>query len=123
MDKNKIMLDSYLECISWADCTGDNDPAFDNSFGFSDELLLRAKNDVKAFLEIMGDELTNEDLVTMAGHDLWLTRNGHGTGFWDRPEKYGRELSEKCDNLCGWRKLFSELDIYVGDDNLIYFGG
>lgn len=23
------------------------------------------------------------------GHDLWLTRNGHGTGFWDRPEIYG----------------------------------
>lgn len=19
----------------------------------------------------------------MAGHDLWLTRNGHGAGFWD----------------------------------------
>lgn len=26
---------------------------------------------------------------TQAGHDLHLTRNGHGTGFWDRPEIYG----------------------------------
>lgn len=25
------------------------------------------------------------------GHDLWLTRNHHGTGFWDRPELYGSE--------------------------------
>lgn len=25
------------------------------------------------------------------GHDLWLTRNGHGAGFWDRPEVYGKE--------------------------------
>lgn len=25
------------------------------------------------------------------GHDLWLTRNGHGAGFWDRPEIYGKE--------------------------------
>ena len=25
------------------------------------------------------------------GHDLWLTRNGHGAGFWDRPEIYGEE--------------------------------
>lgn len=24
------------------------------------------------------------------GHDLWLTRNGHGAGFWDRPEIYGQ---------------------------------
>ena len=23
------------------------------------------------------------------GHDLWLTRNGHGAGFWDRKEIYG----------------------------------
>ncbi len=23
------------------------------------------------------------------GHDLWLTRNGHGAGFWDRPKLYG----------------------------------
>lgn len=23
------------------------------------------------------------------GHDLWLTRNGHGVGFWGRPEVYG----------------------------------
>lgn len=25
------------------------------------------------------------------GHDLWLTRNGHGVGFWDRPEVYGAD--------------------------------
>lgn len=25
------------------------------------------------------------------GHDLWLTRNHCGTGFWDRPEIYGEE--------------------------------
>jgi len=31
-----------------------------------------------------------------AGHDFWLTRNGHGTGFWDRgmPGTLGRELSD-----------------------------
>jgi hypothetical protein len=28
---------------------------------------------------------------TQIGHDLWLTRNGHGAGFWDRPEIYGAE--------------------------------
>jgi hypothetical protein len=25
------------------------------------------------------------------GHDLWFTRNGHGVGFWDRPEVYGKD--------------------------------
>lgn len=27
------------------------------------------------------------------GVDLWLTRNGHGAGFWDRPEVYGEKES------------------------------
>lgn len=36
-----------------------------------------------------------EDLnPAQVGHDLWLTRNGHGVGFWDRPEVYGEQLAE-----------------------------
>lgn len=29
------------------------------------------------------------------GHDFWLTRNGHGTGFWDRgyPDEIGDALT------------------------------
>lgn len=27
--------------------------------------------------------------MSRMGHDLWLTRNGHGAGFWDRPEIWG----------------------------------
>jgi len=31
----------------------------------------------------------------LAGHDFWLTRNGHGTGFWDRGlGEVGERLSE-----------------------------
>ena len=33
--------------------------------------------------------------ASQVGHDLWLTRNGHGVGFWDRPEIYGEALSEE----------------------------
>lgn len=32
------------------------------------------------------------------GHDFWLTRNGHGTGFWDRGYgKVGDRLSAACE--------------------------
>jgi len=37
-----------------------------------------------------GIDLSQFDPVQV-GHDLWLTRNGHGTGFWDAPEIYGEE--------------------------------
>jgi hypothetical protein len=33
--------------------------------------------------------------LDQAAHDLWLTRNGHGAGFWDRPEIYGQELADE----------------------------
>ena len=53
---------------------------------------------------------------SMTGHDLWLTRNGHGTGFWDRPELGRKEtarLSEIAQEMGG-------VYIYLGDDNKIH---
>lgn len=44
------------------------------------------------------------------GHDYWLTRNGHGAGFWDRG--YG-ELGERLSKACRYqyRNVFGpELD-------------
>lgn len=38
--------------------------------------------------------------AALAGHDFWLTRNGHGTGFWDRDDLedsgVGDRLAEAC---------------------------
>ncbi len=53
-----------------------------------------------------------------AGHDFWLTRNGHGAGFWDGdwPEPQATRLTAAC----GWRTAFPEVDLYVGDDGKIY---
>lgn len=52
-----------------------------------------------------------------AGHDFWLTRNGHGAGFWDRGlGDIGEELTEAA-------HAFGEQDLYVGDDGKIYIAG
>lgn len=54
--------------------------------------------------------------ASQAGHDFWLTRNGHGTGFWDRQvlePDLGDALSEVA-------RKFGEMDIYIGDDLKIY---
>jgi hypothetical protein len=64
---------------------------------------------------------TNEALLIASGqsdeqigHDFWLTRNGHGAGFWDRGlGDVGDKLTEAC-------KAFGGVDLYVGDDGLIY---
>lgn len=55
--------------------------------------------------------------ATQAGHDFWLTRNGHGAGFWDRGlGSPGEFLSKRC----GWRTDFPECSAYLGDDQKIY---
>ena len=49
-----------------------------------------------------------------AGHDFWLTRNGHGAGFWDRGlGDLGKRLSDAA-------KVYSSVDLYVGDDGRVY---
>ncbi len=50
------------------------------------------------------------------GHDLWLTANGHGCGFWDggcQPSEVGKLLAEAARGVGG-------TDLYVGDDGKIY---
>lgn len=49
------------------------------------------------------------------GRDFWLTRNGHGAGFWDGswPEPYASELDQLA-------KAAGPAEVYLGDDGRIY---
>lgn len=49
-----------------------------------------------------------------SGHDFWLTRNGHGAGFWDRG------LGPVGDELTTAAHSFKEFDLYVGDDGKVH---
>ena len=43
---------------------------------------------------------------TQCAYDFWLTRNGHGAGFWDRGTgETGDKLTEAC-------KAFGNVDLY-----------
>lgn len=53
------------------------------------------------------------------GHDFALTRNGHGTGFWDRDsEGLPRVLGEALTRLC---EAFGEANLYLWGDGKAYF--
>lgn len=59
-----------------------------------------------------------------AGRDFWLTRNGHGAGFWGRDEleNFGAEIGPSLgDRLSGHARSFGAVDMYRGDDSQIYF--
>lgn len=54
------------------------------------------------------------DVYDRAGHDFWLTRCGHGAGFWDRGlGDIGCKLTEAA-------SVYGSVDLYIGDDGLIY---
>lgn len=53
--------------------------------------------------------------AAMAAHDFWLTRCGHGAGFWD-----GDWPEPAASILDGAAKAFGNVDLYVGDDGQIH---
>ena len=104
---------AYIEAIYFTD-TGDIDQP-ETDADFSPEINQQIEKDCRDFWsdfeEMIGDN------ITQAGHDFWLTRNGHGAGFWDRPEIYGKDIAESLTAAC---KGYGTFDIYLGDDGLVY---
>lgn len=59
------------------------------------------------------------DIDEASGHNFWLNRNGHGTGFWDSTEVYGHENAEQLDDAS---HSFGECSVFVSDDKSeVYF--
>src|SRR3990172_722524 len=85
------MTTAYIEAVYFTE-TGDCDQPGPNA-ELTPYFKARAYIECRNFLQAIKDlpEARNFDPKQL-GHDLWLTRNGHGTGFWDRPEIYGEDL-------------------------------
>ena len=109
-------LSQYLVTALWSS-TDDGSP-LDDAHDLTDITpadVEAARADCKRFIELADDALDGAD-PERAGHDFWLTRNGHGAGFWDGDwsEAVGKRLTEISHK-------FPTVDPYVGDDGLIHF--
>jgi hypothetical protein len=124
------VLRAYVECALWASIDeqpdGNGGPPMDANYGMEDiapESLASMREDVEAFLtdqshagalDYWATELGEEQI----GHDLWLTRNGHGAGFWDR---FATGFGYQCGQvLTADAKPYGESYLYVGDDGKVY---
>ena len=93
-----------------------DDATFDD---FADTALTETENNVVNFFEnnaemIKGALETPGYDIKQVGHDLWLTRNGHGVGFWDRGlGDYGTALTEAAEAL-------GHSHLVLGDDDKIH---
>lgn len=124
-------LKAYIECALWSsyDYPPGVDPEAPDSVavhldqwegteGSLDESArIRMAADVADFLMNAPVLHLIEQLAIepgQVGHDFWLTRNGHGAGFWDRgPEPERRQLADLCEP-------YGDADLYIGDDGRIY---
>jgi hypothetical protein len=113
---------AYVEALFWAECHSDNPELDDATFAeLAPDTLKEIVDDCADFqacnaaLLRLAYETSSYD-ETRAGHDFWLTRNGHGAGFWDRG------LGEVGDQLSKVTEPYGSRDVYRGDDELIYLG-
>jgi hypothetical protein len=99
-DINQI-IHHYLHCALWTEEL--------DSFQLEDihaKSVTQALVDCNKFVEKAGtllDNLTEEQI----GHDFWLSRNGHGAGFFDRG------LGEIGDKLQEIARSFKGMDVFA----------
>lgn len=103
---------AYIECALW---TSEEDIA-DGSL-LSEAAIKSMAHDCAVFRMNCSEELSEAGDDSQNGHDFWLTRNGHGTGFWDRD--YPKNIATALTNAA---KKFGESSLYVGDDGEIEVG-
>lgn len=133
-------LEAYIEAALWSSTDDPDDGGgepLDKNYNvnvIAPETLARMRADCVAFLAhklggrliAIAERLEAEgrwslpagascSVMAYAGHDLWLTRNGHGAGFWDGD--WPRGIADGLDKLA---KRFGPYNLYVGDDELIH---
>jgi hypothetical protein len=128
----EIMVRHYLIAALWASTDNAGNP-LDDTCDDSDwhpSAIARANADCAAFIAQAQQLLPYlpdsygahpdcgrvHPAYAALGHDLWLTRNHHGAGFWDRG------LGAVGEKLTGLAHEMGECDAYIGNDCFIYLG-
>jgi hypothetical protein len=112
----EVFYDAYMECAMWAE--DDESEEWDDA-EIAESFIESARIDCARFYNAHLLELCFTDRqLAQAGYDFLLTRNGHGSGFWDRETGvYGDLNAEK---LTDASHAFPTISLYKGDDGFIY---
>jgi len=122
---DNMFLLAYVEAALWSS-TDDNEDPLDGNYGIEDidpGTMRRMRADCAKFLRENEDDINagslddSVDDDEKAGHDFWLTRCGHGAGFWDGdwPSPADKRLTDAA-------HAFGEVNLYVGDQGKISDG-
>lgn len=124
----------YIEAILFTETDESNESGgepLNQNYGeedFSHEAMERVEADCRSFLHKAAPWITEENykgaltgtVEAHAGHDFWLTRVGHGAGFWDGDWK-SDEHSVGDGPLTQRAKEAGHVDVILGDDGKLHF--
>jgi len=114
------MVRNYAECALWSSSEYDEDgnggEPLDTNYTIDDihpNTMASMREDCESFLRENMKDIGTE--YERAGHDFWLTRNGHGAGFWDGDwdDEIGNRLTKSAHS-------YGSIDLYVGNDGMIH---
>ena len=107
--KERLFVGAYIEAVYFTETGELEQPDVDAEL--CEEFARESIIDCLAMYSRMACYLS-DDNVEQAGHDFWLTRNNHGTGYWDRPEIYGESYA---DMFTKYAQSFGESDAYFDE--------
>ena len=123
-DSGESFFDAYVTAALWSSNDESDESGgvpLDDNYGPSDivadtraEMRSDCARFQKANKTLLREAYARGYSKAQAGHDFWLTRNGHGAGFWDR------ELGEVGERLTDAAHAMGACEIYFGDDGKIY---
>ena len=118
-------LSAYLAAALWSSYGDDGEP-LDAEYGADDiapETLAAMRADCADFMASNTADLAEYEggfppdkwtASERAGHDFWLTRNGHGAGFWNR------DLGDLGCQLSDAATVYRGVHLYIGDDGKVH---
>ena len=122
LDNLSDFVTGYLERALWSSTEwsedGEMEASLEDNYGIEDidskilKKMIKECEDFQEYAKVELMEYYEEYDESHAGHDFWLTRNGHGAGFWDRG------LGELVDKLSEKSKSFGSYDLYVFKGNV-----
>lgn len=107
------MVTSYAETALWSSTELDDEgnmggDALDENYGVDDidsDAFAEMIADCESFRDCHADLLGDVEPST-AGHNFWLSRNGHGAGFFDSAAAHADELQRAT-------KSYGSVDLYA----------
>lgn len=116
---HETMTRAFIECMCWAESGDPESPLGENAS--PDRLTRKARKvceelcaDFIGYCTGAGIDYSKIDPSQM-GHDLWLTMQGHGAGFWDRGlGRLGDQLTKAAKTFSAecWRGRGGWIHVY-----------